>query len=217
MIERAEYHYLSSNKYIIENRQNPALNGIQIKGALDYLNIIQNSDPYRDGYVTLALIKPHADMNCCGYTDEQTYQNIRNIIQPLIIFEFSHVVPQNFWEIWYDGLPKEKMSQVLASNPIIFKNKWEEYINNLSTGTNTFLILLFDNPNAISTWRDMIGPTDPIKAKQFAPDSIRAQFARDFENNLVHGSDSPAALDREIKLTQELLVNLKSPIHKSDL
>jgi hypothetical protein len=196
-------------KYVIDNRETPILSDSQIQETLTYLNLIKKSELYTNGYITLALIKPHAEMNCCGYSDKQAYQEIKNRIETFIVFEFSSMVPKKFWETWYDGTPKSIMSSIPATNQYIYPNKWEEYLDNLSTGSNTFLLLQFDKPNAINTWRTMIGPTDPIKAKRFAPESIRAQLARDFENNLVHGSDSPEALYREFELMYHFLENLR--------
>jgi len=51
--------------------------------------------------------------------------------------------------------------------------------------------------NAIQKWRDFIGPTHTLKAKQDAPDSIRALFGTDGTQNAVHGSDSLTSMKRE--------------------
>jgi len=46
-------------------------------------------------------------------------------------------------------------------------------------------------PNAIEKWRSFIGPTNTQKAKEEAPNSLRALFGTDGTQNAVHGSDSP--------------------------
>jgi nucleoside-diphosphate kinase len=51
--------------------------------------------------------------------------------------------------------------------------------------------------NAISVWRDLMGPTDPADAP---PGTIRGDFASIITENVVHGSDSPDSADRELKL-----------------
>ena len=43
----------------------------------------------------------------------------------------------------------------------------------------------------------MIGATNPLNA---APGSIRADFAQTIGRNLVHGSDSKASAERELKI-----------------
>ena len=51
---------------------------------------------------------------------------------------------------------------------------------------------------AIQKWRQIIGPTDLQVAKQEAPQSLRAQFARSTTENFAHGSDSVQSADREL-------------------
>ena len=50
---------------------------------------------------------------------------------------------------------------------------------------------------AITAWRTLMGPTDPIEA---APGSIRGDFATVIGENIAHGSDSPASAERELGL-----------------
>jgi nucleoside-diphosphate kinase len=45
--------------------------------------------------------------------------------------------------------------------------------------------------------RTTIGATDPAQA---APGTIRGDLATSMPNNLVHGSDSPEAAEREVSL-----------------
>lgn len=51
--------------------------------------------------------------------------------------------------------------------------------------------------NAISGFRDVIGPTDPAEAKATAKGSIRAAFGADGMRNAIHGSGSAAEFQRE--------------------
>jgi nucleoside-diphosphate kinase len=50
---------------------------------------------------------------------------------------------------------------------------------------------------AITAWRTLMGPTNPIDA---APGSIRGDFATLIGENIAHGSDSPASAERELGL-----------------
>ena len=52
--------------------------------------------------------------------------------------------------------------------------------------------------NAVSTWREVIGPTNSLTARVDKPNSIRARFGTDGSKNAVHGSDSPTSATREI-------------------
>jgi len=51
--------------------------------------------------------------------------------------------------------------------------------------------------SAITCWRTLMGPTDPVAA---APGSIRGDFATVITENIVHGSDSTESAARELKL-----------------
>ena len=51
--------------------------------------------------------------------------------------------------------------------------------------------------NAISVWRQLMGPTDPADAP---PGTIRGDFASVITENVVHGSDSSESAARELKL-----------------
>ncbi|HYJ61571.1 MAG TPA: nucleoside-diphosphate kinase [Actinomycetota bacterium] len=51
--------------------------------------------------------------------------------------------------------------------------------------------------DAITCWRALMGPTDPVQA---SPGSIRGDLATVIGENIVHGSDSPASAERELAL-----------------
>jgi nucleoside-diphosphate kinase len=51
--------------------------------------------------------------------------------------------------------------------------------------------------DAITCWRTLMGPTDPVDAP---PGSIRGDFATVIGENVVHGSDSAASAARELAL-----------------
>ncbi|XP_077990979.1 nucleoside diphosphate kinase 6-like [Glandiceps talaboti] len=52
--------------------------------------------------------------------------------------------------------------------------------------------------DAIAHWRKLMGPTKVFKAKDTAPDSIRARYGLTDTRNGTHGSDSPESVKREI-------------------
>jgi nucleoside-diphosphate kinase len=54
-----------------------------------------------------------------------------------------------------------------------------------------------EGEGAIDGCRQLIGATNPLSA---APGSIRADLAQSIGRNLVHGSDSAASADRELKI-----------------
>ena len=54
--------------------------------------------------------------------------------------------------------------------------------------------------NAVTAWRDFIGPTNSNAARFSKPTSLRAKFGTDGSKNAVHGSDSPTSAIRELDL-----------------
>lgn len=58
------------------------------------------------------------------------------------------------------------------------------------------IVMILEKEEAVSTWRELMGATDPAKAKD---GTIRKLFGTSIEKNTVHGSDSPEAALKEIK------------------
>ena len=54
--------------------------------------------------------------------------------------------------------------------------------------------------DAISSFRDVLGPTNSHEAKQSAPRTLRAHFGTDAMRNGIHGSASSADYQKEASL-----------------
>ena len=63
------------------------------------------------------------------------------------------------------------------------------------------VVQVLEGENAIAKYREVMGATDPAKA---AEGTIRKLFAKSEGENSSHGSDSPAAAEREIALNFRL-------------
>lgn len=56
---------------------------------------------------------------------------------------------------------------------------------------------VIEGPDAILSWRSMMGATNPANA---APGTIRGDLATEMQNNVTHGSDSVESAAREVAL-----------------
>ncbi|KAI9218309.1 nucleoside diphosphate kinase [Blastocladiella britannica] len=128
---------------------------------------------------TLALIKPDA------------YPKRDEIIAAIEVRGFKVVAkhmdlrldPAVAGEFYRDHLGKpfyEELVEWMASGPIV--------------------ALVLEKENAVVAWRDAMGPTNAIKAREIAADTLRALYGTDGSKNALHGSDSPLNAVREIGL-----------------
>jgi nucleoside-diphosphate kinase len=70
-----------------------------------------------------------------------------------------------------------------------------ELVEFITSGPLVALVL--QGTEAVTAARQVIGATNPLEA---APGSIRGDFAIETGTNMVHGSDSPASAEREMRL-----------------
>ncbi|CAH1794230.1 unnamed protein product [Owenia fusiformis] len=61
------------------------------------------------------------------------------------------------------------------------------------------LAMCLAREKAIAYWRELIGPTNTLKAKETHPDCLRAIYGTDDQRNALHGSDGYSAAEREIR------------------
>ncbi|KAJ3132964.1 Thioredoxin domain-containing protein 3 [Geranomyces variabilis] len=77
---------------------------------------------------------------------------------------------------------------------------YEELVTWMSTPDLPIYAMVLERDTAITAWRELAGPTNSIKAREIAPESIRALYGKDGSKNAVHGSDSPQSAEREIRI-----------------
>ena len=72
---------------------------------------------------------------------------------------------------------------------------FDELVDFITSGP--VVIAKVTGDDAITCWRTLMGPTNPVDAP---PGSIRGDFATLIGENIVHGSDSPESAARELRL-----------------
>ncbi|XP_010899796.1 nucleoside diphosphate kinase 6 [Esox lucius] len=73
---------------------------------------------------------------------------------------------------------------------------YQRLVEFMSSGPMRAYVLARED--AISSWRDLMGPTKVFRAHYTSPSSLRAQYGLTDTRNTTHGSDSAEAAQREI-------------------
>ena len=124
---------------------------------------------------TLSIIKPDA-----------VERNLEEQIKT--IFKDNGFVILKEKKLKLEKNESEQFYKVHETKP--FYNDLCEY---LSSGT--IIVMVLERENAIKYNRDLMGVTDPNKAKD---GTIRKLFGKSIDKNSVHGSDSPESAKIEI-------------------
>lgn len=78
------------------------------------------------------------------------------------------------------------------------KSYKKDLVNLMTSGDTDILVL--SRENAIEGWREVLGETDPVKAKEKNPESLRALYGVDILNNGLHGPSNKQQAERELKM-----------------
>ncbi|XP_036917106.1 thioredoxin domain-containing protein 6 isoform X6 [Sturnira hondurensis] len=133
---------------------------------------------------TLAIIKPDAVVH--GKTGE-------------IIMKIQ--------EAGFDILTSEERTMTEAEMRLFYqhgagKESLETLVHHMCSGPSHLLILTRPEgtEDAVTAWRNFMGPCDPNMARREQPDSLRAQYGTEMPFNAVHGSRDREDARRELAL-----------------
>nr|CAB3264378.1 NDK/DPY26 [Phallusia mammillata] len=126
---------------------------------------------------TLAIIKPDA-MNKAAEIEDIILRNGFTILQKRKV----HLSPEQASDFYVEHYGKMFFPSLVAY---------------MSSSPITVYVLAKDK--AISAWRELIGPTNPFKARETHPGCLRDTYGKDQTRNAVHGSDSFISAQREIR------------------
>jgi nucleoside-diphosphate kinase len=94
------------------------------------------------------------------------------------------------------GMKKIFLSKAEAEG-FYYVHKARPFFNDLCSfmSRSPVVVLALEKENAIASWRDLMGATNPANADA---GTIRKEFGISIEENTVHGSDSPESAAFEI-------------------
>ena len=139
------------------------------------------------GTKTFAIIKPDAVKN--GYTGkiyDRILQAGFNIIAAKLL-KMTNEQAEGFYNVHRERPFFNDLVEFMTSGPC--------------------MVLALEKSNAVESWRETIGATNPDEAKE---NTIRKDFASNVQENAVHGSDSDENAEKEIAFfftDAELLTN----------
>ncbi|XP_043924907.1 nucleoside diphosphate kinase homolog 5 [Protopterus annectens] len=61
------------------------------------------------------------------------------------------------------------------------------------------IVMVLARNGAVQYWKDLMGPSNSLKARETHPNSLRAIYGKDDLQNAVHGSDCIITAEREIQ------------------
>ena len=126
---------------------------------------------------TLSIIKPDA-----------TARNQTGAVNALIEKAGLRIIAQK--RVCWTQAQAEKFYEVHKARPF-----YGDLVRFMTSGP--IVVQVLEGENAIKTYRDVMGATDPAKA---AAGTIRKELAESIERNSVHGSDSVENAAIEIAL-----------------
>ena len=116
---------------------------------------------------TFAIIKPDAvDNGYMGKIIDMIIKNNFNILNARLL-KMTESQAQDFYSVHKERPFFNDLVSFMCSGPC--------------------MVIELQKDNAVSSWRDLIGATDPDEAEE---GTIRKLFAESKERNSVHGSDS---------------------------
>jgi nucleoside-diphosphate kinase len=126
---------------------------------------------------TLSIIKPDA-----------TARNQTGAVNALIEKAGLRIIAQK--RVRWSQAQAEKFYEVHKARPF-----YGDLVRFMTSGP--IVVQVLEGENAVKTYRDVMGATDPAKA---AAGTIRKELAESIERNSVHGSDSAENAATEIAL-----------------
>jgi nucleoside-diphosphate kinase len=124
---------------------------------------------------TLGIIKPDGVQRKLVGQIISRIEHTGLIIRGIKTLQLTKEQAETFYAV-HEGKPfYEPLVEFMSSGPIV--------------------VLVISGDHAIEQWRELMGATDPAKAKY---NTIRREFGTSVQKNTTHGSDSPTTAKTEV-------------------
>lgn len=157
------------------------------------------------GNLSLAMVRPYLRGSVLAQGSEEELSSIveSEIVglgiqaKTRVVFDASSV------ESFYSELRDGPQTTIRPSKIFTLKNRWEEFVHIMTSGPTTVLLLHSPDGDAIEKWRAQIGHWNVESQRD--RNTLRGKYAVSNFNNLVHGSDSPEAILRELEIIRRAI------------
>lgn len=171
------------------------------------VDLLQDQDLLEEigrGNITLAMIRPGLET---AATIEGGDNEIAEVIEEQIVdlgtvAKFAVTFDQEAIDVFYQG-PKQGMLTKEPRSDNGYANQWEEFAEVMTSGPTTVLLLHTPNGDAVEEWRRQVGHWNIEDRRD--PNTIRGRFGINNYNNLIHGSDAPESVLREVGIIAECI------------
>ena len=125
---------------------------------------------------TLGIIKPDGVSRSLAGSVLARIEKEGFVIRALKMIRMNKQQAEGFYAV-HSGKPFfESVTRFMSSGPCV--------------------VMVLEGDDAVSRYRALMGSTDPAEAEE---GTLRKLYATDIERNVVHGSDSTANADKEIR------------------
>ncbi|ELT87722.1 hypothetical protein CAPTEDRAFT_96991 [Capitella teleta] len=187
----------------VEEAKEKAPDSLRAKyGKESYANALHGSDSQARAMAELAFFFPNYTVPTVPRGKKPHVQRTLALIRPDALREKKEEIMAKVKEAGFQiAMQKEMQLTKEQAEAFYSEHKGESYFDTLTTrmSSGPVLALALARDDAITGWRDLLGPKDVKEAQESAPDSLRAQFSHtDDPVNALHGSDSPSTAENEL-------------------
>ncbi|XP_074646770.1 thioredoxin domain-containing protein 6-like isoform X2 [Tubulanus polymorphus] len=187
----------------VEEAKETAPDSLRAKfGTDNYVNAVHGADSEDTVNKELAFFFPNFALPTVKKSAKPKVQRTLALIRPDALRENKDSIMEKIQEAGFEVAIQKEIQLTQEQAEEFYKEHkeqpyFEELVARMTSGP--LMALGLAREDAITAWRDMLGPKEVDVAKENAPDSLRAQFAiDDVPINQLHGSDSEEAAKIEL-------------------